>query len=101
MVLDRRSWREVMGVLCSAALVGLSGCGGGGDGADNNAASGNGSNSNATAPSGRAGVPSNGVPDSVTADPLAVVAATTAKFGDCEMFPPEAVFNTPIDDPVR
>jgi hypothetical protein len=80
---DNNTWRGLTGFLCSAALVGVAGCGGGG-----------GSGLEATS------FPSQGTTtDAVTAPELAAMSAPM--LADCEMFPANAIFNTRIDDVSR
>ena len=105
---DKKIWPSLTGLMCGAALLSLAGCGGGGSGVAGS--------TNATAsPDGA--VAATGAPpaatsqlgptaQSPTASTSAVVAASAPSgpspvFGDCEMFPANAIFNTRIDDTSR
>jgi len=109
-VIDQEQWRGWAAVFCGAALTGLAGCGGGGGGSTVGLGT---STSDAAAVSGSSGTTGGtGSTDTATGTPVAPVAVAPSEsapaspnsapiLGDCEMFPPTAIFNTRIDDTSR
>ena len=91
-MIDDDRWRSVAALFCSAALLGVAGCGGGGA---------------APAPAPVAAAPAviPSAPDSGAASASASAAAplpgAAPMLADCEMFPANAIFNTRIDDVSR
>jgi hypothetical protein len=87
---DKKKWPPLTGLLCSAALMGLAGCGGGGGGSPGSVATA-GSPSDATQAAAA----------SSTSPPTTQALAGSPVVGDCPMFPANAIFNTRIDDTSR
>jgi hypothetical protein len=90
---DKKLWPPLTGLVCSAALMGLAGCGGGGGGGVAGSAP---LAADAVASSTDAGASPESLP------PPAPQAFTGSPvFGDCEMLPANANFNTRNDDTSR
>jgi hypothetical protein len=111
-VIDQERWRGWAAAFCGAALTGLAGCGGGGGGSTVGLGTST-SDAAAVGATGSTGTTeSTGSTDTASATPSTPVAAAPSEsvpaspnsapiFGDCEMFPAAAIFNTRIDDTSR
>lgn len=86
---DKKPWPSLTGLLCSAALMGLAGCGGGAGGG---VAGSSGSADGGLGALGESLPTPAPAPQAFTGSPV---------FGDCEMFPANAIFNTRVDDTSR
>jgi hypothetical protein len=90
---DKKKWPLLTGVMCSAALMGLGGCGGGGGGAADPAS-----------PATTAALINTGSPAAASSSSSSTAGQALAGspvVGDCPMFPANAIFNTRVDDTSR
>jgi hypothetical protein len=108
-LIETRNALRVAQLLCSAAIVSVAGCGGGGTGAsflaaaapagtDTGAAGGAAASSGTGSASASLAVPA---PAPALTAAAAPASASSPMLADCEMFPPNAIFNTRIDDASR
>lgn len=105
----KRRWTGHTALFCSAAFLGIAGCGGGGGESANGASPAPMSTvagEHAFSPAPGADVTATAVQTTIAGSPVSpsessLSAVSAPSLADCEMFPPEAIFNTRIDDASR